>query len=145
MKEDYNMAGDETAKGNSKFIKWFIILGIIILLLTGIYVLIGFFYPEAMPGTIFSNSDFKRDVNILILGLDDKESVKKGEIEANSIYVARLNGKENEITVAAVSPDEKIEDKYLKNFSLEDIQKTIEKNNNIEIDYYFAMSYDGFK
>ena len=139
------MAGDETAKGNSKFIKWFIILGIIILVLTGIYLIMGFFYPEAVPGTIFSNSNFKRDVNILILGLDDKESVKKGEIEANSIYVARLNGKENEITVAAVSPDEKIEDKYLKNFSLEDIQKTIEENNNIEIDYYFAMSYDGFK
>ncbi len=138
------MAGDETAKGDNKFIKWLIIIGIIILL-TGIYLLIGFFYPEAVPGTIFSNSNFERDINILILGLDDKESVKKGEIEANSIYVARLNGKENEITVVAVSPDEKIEDKYLKNFSLEDIQKVIEENKNIEIDYYFAMSYDGFK
>ncbi len=145
MAENNNLPENEVQKDKKNILKWFIIFGIIFLLLIGIYFLLEFFYPSVVPGILFSDANFDKEINILIVGLDDKESVQKGEINADSIYIARIDGKENKLTISTVPSNYESEDKYFYELTPLQIQKVIGENKNVDIDYYFALSYNGFK
>src|SRR5690554_4847306 len=75
----------------------------IIILAIGFYLY--YFYPQVIPG--LASTSLKQDVNVLIIGLDDRDSVNKGEISADTIILAQLLIDNQEIKLSNIVLEEK--------------------------------------
>ncbi|NLJ84766.1 MAG: LCP family protein [Halanaerobiaceae bacterium] len=126
----------------AKLKKIYIAVGIAILLLAiGFYLY--YFYPQVIPG--LASTSLKQDVYVLIVGLDDRESVVEGEISADAIVLAQLYVDNKELKISNIILEEKpsfgesIDAEKLTAF-LADIGKLA----SVELNYYFTISYQGF-
>lgn len=126
----------------AKLKKIYIAIGIAILLLAiGFYLY--YFFPQVIPG--LASTSLKQDVHILLIGLDDRESVVEGEVSADALVLAQLlvDGKEIKITNIVLNETvtfgEKIEKEQLETFLT-----GIGKLAGVDLNYYFTISYQGF-
>lgn len=134
------MGGIIIMEKNTK--KWIGILAAIVLLLLGFYLY--YFYPQFISGMAGKNPTINRDVNILLFGLDDMNSVKEGEIQADSIAVINYSSEEKILKITALSPEMNLNGKKLKNYSAEVALNDFSELNDIKLDYYFSINYNGF-
>ena len=128
---------------NKKTKMWIGIIVAFVLLLGGFYLY--YFYPQIIPGFAGKNPGFEDDVNILLVGLDDRDSVQKGEIEADSIMLATLKGNGKKIVIKAIPSDMKVENKKLKEYNVKNMPDKMKEITNVKPDYYVSMSYEGFQ
>lgn len=126
----------------NKKTKWGILFLIFILMFMGVYLYN--YFPQLIPGLANENLEIERDINILILGLDDVESVEKDNIESDAIIMAQYKNKNNVIELNSISPEIKVDDKKLKKYSPKTLRNKIEDLIGIKDDYYFVISYNGF-
>ncbi|MGM0410970.1 MAG: LCP family protein [Bacillota bacterium] len=122
--------------------KWILIVLALLLFFIAFYIYN--YYPQLLPGLADVNNEVERDINILLLGLDDTDSVKKEEIETDSIILLNYIAESESIRVNAYSPETKVNDNKLKELSRTEIEENIEKDSDEKIDYYFSVSYNGF-
>ncbi len=112
----------------------------LILLAIGLYLY--HFYPQIIPG--MASTSLKRDLTVLVVGLDDTESVAKGEVAADSIVLAHLNTNTNELKLTNIVIKEKTFGETIDKSELEGLLAEINDLTSIELNYYFALSYQGF-
>jgi LCP family protein required for cell wall assembly len=137
-------ANESKNSKNNKFNKkWLGIIIALILLLIGFYLY--YFYPQMGSGLAVIGNELGERVNVLIVGLDDRDSVEKGEIEADSIVLVRLEAEKKILTFTAIPPNTKIDDESLKKISPEKMSEKIEEVIGVEPEYYFAIGYKGFE
>ena len=128
---------------DTKTKRWIGIIVALVLLLGGFYLY--YFYPQIIPGFAGQSPEFEEDIKILLVGLDDRKSVQKGEVEADSIILATLKGNGKDISIKAIPSNIQIEDKKIKEFKVQNMPEKIERITNIKPDYYVSMSYEGFQ
>ena len=121
---------------------WIGIIIAVILLLGGFYLY--FYYPETIPGLASVDSELKENVNVLVIGMDDMENVDKGKIQADSIMLIELEPNNEIINFNSLSSNKIYDEKMIKNYSYDNLQKIVSEISNKEIDYYFKISYNGF-
>lgn len=126
----------------NKKTKWIILIAIFILLFSGIYLYN--FFPQLIPGLAVDNFEIKRDINILVLGLDDRESVAKDSIENDAIIMSQYKNESNIIELNSISPEIEIDGKKLKKYEPATVRKKVGDFLDIKEDYYFVISYEGF-
>jgi len=126
----------------NKKTKWVILIAIFILLFSGIYLYN--FFPQLIPGLAIDDFEIKRDINILILGLDDRKSVQKDSIETDAIIIAQYKNEDNIIELNSISPEIEVDDNKLKKYETAELRKKTNDFLDIKEDYYFVISYDGF-
>ena len=102
------------------------------------------YFPQLIPGLATDNLKIKRDINILILGLDDVKSVEKDSIESDSIIMAQYKNDDKTIKLNSISPEIEVDGKKLKKYSPATLRKKIKNIIDIKEDYYFVLSYNGF-
>lgn len=92
------------------------------------------------------NPDLKEDVNILIIGLDDLESVTRGEIAADALVLAKLHPEDKKLDLINIITKDKVLNLDMNNKEEEliDLLDKMGKITSTEIDYYFTISYQGF-
>lgn len=92
-----------------------------------------------------SESDFAQDLNILFVGLDDEESVAVGNIEADSIMLARLRPEADKLQLEHINEDREYQGQELRKYYNGDIQLAVEDITETETDYYVYVNYQGFE
>ncbi|MCG8515811.1 MAG: LCP family protein [Halanaerobiales bacterium] len=127
---------------------WVPLLIAIILMGVGFYLY--YFYPEIIPGMASINPQVEVEANVLLIGLDDMDSVTEGKISADSIVLMNLKTQEKKAQFSNIILQDKsvIEQLNGQEFDQEVINKLIEKVEEItaaEINYYFTISYQGFE
>lgn len=128
---------------NKKENNYKIIIAIIIaLLLLSIGFYLYYFYPQIIPG--MASTSLGKYVNVVIIGIDDLESVKKGSVHADSIVFAQLSTRENKLKLTNIVMETDIFEKDLEKQEVEGIMKEIEDITSKSINYYFTISYQGF-
>lgn len=147
MKEknnDNSVNEENSVKAKRNFNKkWIGIVIALILLLAGFSLY--YFYPQMSSGLAVISDELGENINILVVGMDNRSSVTKGTIEADSIVLVRLEAKDKTLTFNAIPSNIKIDNKPLKKTSLENMPGKIKKLTGIEPEYYFAVGYKGFK
>ena len=141
MGEDSKDKGSNT---NSISIKKWVGIGIFLLLL-GVGFYLYYFYPQPHEGFALISPDLKKELNVLVVGIDDEESVKKGKVEADSIMVVKLKAEDKKLEFKSIPSHYKINDSYLKDMKVEQIAKEIKKIIGYQPEYYFTINYQGFK
>jgi len=115
---------------------------VVALLLLAIGFYLYYFYPQIIPG--MASTSLKQDLTVLVVGLDDTESVSKGEISADSIVLAQLSTNSNELKLTNIVIDEKTFGENIDKKKLEGLLEEINDLTSVELNYYFALSYQGF-
>lgn len=126
---------------NKKY-KWIILTLIFLLLFSGVYLYN--FFPQLIPGLATDNLEINRDINVLILGVDDRKSVKKDSIEIDAIIMTQYKSDDNIIKLNSISPEIEVDGNKLKKYSINNLRNKIEKLTNVKEEYYFVISYEGF-
>jgi len=127
-------------KGNNNKKIYIAIILALILLAVGFYLY--YFYPQIIPG--MASTSLKQDLAVLVVGLDDTESVLKGEIAADSIVLAQLYTNTNELKLTNIVIDEKAFEENVDKLELERLLEEISELTSTELNYYFTLSYQGF-
>lgn len=92
-----------------------------------------------------NESEFKQNINILFIGLDDEESVALGLIEADSIVLGQLKAEDDLLQLEYIDEDQLYNEKILKKYSKEDLKPAVEKITDQKIDYHVYVNYQGFE
>jgi LCP family protein required for cell wall assembly len=92
-----------------------------------------------------NDSEFSQNMDILFVGLDDKDSVAVGEIEADSIMLAKLRPKENYLYLENVDENTRYKDKSLRKYDDSNVAKAVEDIRGKEFDHYVYLNYQGFE
>lgn len=92
-----------------------------------------------------NDSEFNKNLNILLLGLDDKDSVALGTIEADSIVFAALKADKNLLQLEYIDEDQIYKGQTLKKHSREKINSAIVEITDKAIDYHLYIDYRGFE
>jgi polyisoprenyl-teichoic acid--peptidoglycan teichoic acid transferase len=126
----------------NKKMMWTGIIIAIVLLIGGFYLY--YYYPKSMPGMASISPKLEKDLNILVVGLDDVESVEKGEIEADSLVLVKLRASEKELSFSLIPSDTKINEVAIKSLPVEELLEKINEVEGVKADYHFVISYNGF-
>ena len=115
--------------------------------IASIVLLFGFYLYYFTPETMFGIPIFNpvEDTNILLVGLDDRESVAKGEVNSDSIILVQFKAEDRSIICQAIPSSIKVNNKALHKFSIEKLPERIEELTGIEPEYYFAVGYRAFE
>ena len=101
---------------------------------------------DRMMGILNLNDrEFTQDLDILFVGLDDKDSVAIGEIEADSIMLAKIRPQENSIIIENIDEDTKYQEKTLRKYHDGDLEKAVENIRGAQFDHYVYLHYQGFE
>jgi len=92
-----------------------------------------------------AESDFTQDLNILVVGLDDEESVAIGSIEADSIMLAKLRPEANKMQIEHIDEDTVYKGELLREYHDGDIQPAVEELSGTNVDYHVYINYLGFE
>lgn len=92
-----------------------------------------------------ADSDFTQDLNILVVGLDDEESVAIGSIEADSIMLAKLRPEDNKMQIEHIDEDTEYKGELLRDYHDGDIQPAVEEISGSKVDYHVYVNYLGFE
>ena len=95
------------------------------------------YFPQLIPGLATDNLEIKRNINVLILGLDDRKSVEKDSIESDAIIMAQYKNENKIIKLNSISPEIEVDGKKLKKYSTTTLRKKIEELTKIKNNYYF--------
>ncbi|MFP4662763.1 MAG: LCP family protein [Halanaerobiales bacterium] len=129
-------------KGESNKKKVYIAIAIALLLLAiGFYFY--YFYPQVIPG--MASPSLNQDISILVVGVDDTESVSKGEISADSIILVELYSDSDKIKLTNIIMDE--ERSFGETVEKEEVATLLEDLSEMTStapNYYFTLSYQGF-
>lgn len=164
-------SGSEKNNNHKKKIKWIIVLFILFLI---IFIGSAGYYLESGLRTIDDNeydssqqnnggngnnslldrvmgilnlndSEFSQNMDILFVGLDDKDSVAVGEIEADSIMLARLRPEESYLYLENIDKNTRYQEKSLRKYHDGNVAKAVENIKNTEFDHYVYLHYQGFE
>lgn len=130
---------EESKTGLNK--KVIAIAAAIIILLAGLLT----YYFVFMGDQQALSPELEEEVNILIVGLDDTESVEKGEIESDAILLASFRAEEEELKLTAIPSRQEVNEKKLQKTSLKELPESVSDLTGSEPEYYFAMGYEGFE
>lgn len=137
----------ETEVNTNRKINYKILIGVIVaLLLLGLGFYLYYYYPQIIPGMASLSPELNEDVNMLIIGLDDTDSVAWGKINPDSIVLIKLQPKEDKVKVINLELEEEIN--YDQEPNDEDMNTLVSKVSEItstDINYYFSLSYQGFE
>ena len=92
-----------------------------------------------------AESEFTQNLNILVVGLDDEESVAIGSIEADSIMLAKLRPEASKMQIEHIDEDTVYKGELLREYHDGDIQPAVEELSGSKIDYYVYVNYLGFE
>lgn len=143
MKADNKGIESENSKKSISKI-WIVVILAMILLLTGFYFY--YFYPEVIPGMASRSLLTKGPINILVVGLDDIESVEKGRISADSLVLCKIDESAGKINLTNIIPAEKeiIISEVSQKEDIEALVKKVEVIADQDIEYYITLSYSAF-
>lgn len=88
---------------------------------------------------------FNREVDLLIIGQDQKKDVKEGNVQSDSIILANLKPEEKALTITAVPSHKEYKGHKLQTYDREQLMKSMDEITGINPDYYFVIDYEGFK
>ena len=101
---------------------------------------------DRMMGILNLNDrEFTQNLDILFVGLDDKDSVAIGEIEADSIMLAKIRPQENQIIIENIDENTKYQEKTLRKYHNGDLEKAVENIRGARFDHYVYLHYQGFE
>ena len=109
----------------NKKTKWGIVFLILILMFMGIYLYN--YFPQLIPGLATDDLEINRDINILVMGIDEVQDKEKANVENDAIIMAQYKNKSKTLNVNSISPELEIEGKKLKKYSTANLRKEIEK------------------
>ncbi len=139
LKEVLKMDENNNSKSNNY--KLYIAVGIaIIILVVGFYLY--YFYPQLIPG--MASRALNGNVSILAIGLDDMESVTKGEINADTLVLFKLDTDGKQLELVNLVTDKR---EFNPEMGEEDIKAFLDEISKIastDIGYYITVSYQGF-
>ncbi|MFW6389652.1 MAG: LCP family protein [Halanaerobiales bacterium] len=139
------MEKENTKKENNNLKKYIAIIAALIILGVGFYLY--YFYPQIIPG--LASDSFDKKVNVLMMGMDDQESVGEGEINIDSLVLCQLNPDKNELKFVNIIKEDKLttnfNSKDINSEKLQEITTIISEKANVDVDYYLSLSYKGFK
>jgi LCP family protein required for cell wall assembly len=92
-----------------------------------------------------NDSEFSQNMDILFVGLDDKDIVAVGEIEADSIMLARLRPEESYLYLENIDENTRYQEKSLRKYHDGNVAKAVENIKNTEFDHYVYLHYQGFE
>lgn len=87
----------------------------------------------------------QENLNLLFVGLDDKESVALGSVEADSIILISLNANKDEIKLKKIDEELNYKQKSLKKYKNQKLQTAVNKLIGVESDLYLYLDYQGFE
>lgn len=87
----------------------------------------------------------QENLNLLFVGLDDKESVALGSVEADSIILISLNANKDEIKLKKIDEELNYKQKPLKKYKNQKLQTAVNKLIGVESDLYLYLDYQGFE
>ena len=122
--------------------KWVIILAIIFIALLGSYFYNYYNYFLGVEGV---EENFTTEINMLIIGQDDKDSVEDGKIYSDSIMLANLRPEDTELDITVIPSNNVYNDKFLKEYDRQEITEILEEKLENKPNYYFVIDYEGFK
>ncbi len=131
--------GNEISKDTKK---WIAILALVFIILLGFYLYNYFSYYFGKTGL---EDNFNTEINMIIIGQDNKESVENGEINSDSIMLANLNPEKSELNITVVPSNNVYDNKLLKGYSREELIDILEEYSGNRPNYYFVIDYEGFK
>lgn len=132
---------EENNNSKSSNYKIYIAIGIaIIILVIGFYLY--YFYPQLIPG--MASTDLKGDLNFLAIGLDDLESVEKGEINVDALVLFKLKTDSKQLEVVNIVTDKRRFDPEMSEEDIKAYLDEISKAASTDISYYITISYQGF-
>ncbi len=133
------MSKDNPKKDSKKKLLIAVIIAILLLII-GFYLY--YFYPQIVPG--LASTSLKEDVHVLVIGIDDLESVNKGEISADTVILAELLVENNEIKLTNIVVEDCSFGETVEQEEIEDLMSLAGDIVSIDLNYYFALSYQGF-
>lgn len=95
--------------------------------------------------TIKENQQLKGELNLLFVGLDDKDSVSVGAVEADSIILISLNYNKNKIKLKRIDEEINYKQKALKKYDKQKLQLAVNEIIGVESDLYLYLDYQGFE
>lgn len=115
-----------------------------------LFLLLGIgFYIYYVPFFAKDNSDLapelREEVSLVLIGLDDEDSVAHKEVEADAIVVTDFQVEDKKITFKNISPSMKLGDRQLRKMKPQQIITELKEKIGLEAPYYFVLSYEGFK
>lgn len=132
------MTNDNKKRDNKKF--YIAVVVALVLLALGFYLY--YFYSKNIPG--LASTSLKEDVNVLIIGIDDLESVSKGELAADTILLAQILVENNEIILTNIIIEDKSFGETVEQTKIDELMAKVGDIVSIDLDYYFTISYQGF-
>ncbi|MFO7815561.1 MAG: LCP family protein [Halanaerobiales bacterium] len=122
--------------------KWIIILIILVVSLLGFY---GYNYFSLFFGEANLQDRFNEEVNLLVIGQDNEDSVEEGTTHSDSIMLINLKPGDQNIDIIAVPSQEKYKDRKLKEYNREQLMDIMSSISDVNPNYYFVIDYEGFK
>lgn len=92
-----------------------------------------------------NDSEFSQNMDILFVGLDDEDSVALGEVEADSIMLAKLRPREDYLYLENIDEDTKYQERALRKYHDGNLAKAVGDIKNTEFDHYVYLHYQGFE
>lgn len=112
----------------------------VIVLAIGFYLY--YFYPQIIPG--LASTSLKQDLNVLVVGFDDMDSVSEGEISADIIVLAQLFPDSQEIKFTNIVLEDKSFGEEVEEEELKELMDEVGEIVSTNLNYYFSISYQGF-
>jgi polyisoprenyl-teichoic acid--peptidoglycan teichoic acid transferase len=88
----------------------------------------------------------KEDINILVVGFDDAESVTEGKISADALVLVKLHPQNQKLELSNIIINER-RFVFNEDFDKKEINSLLYEIEGVtltKIDYYFSLSYQGF-
>ncbi len=143
IEQDNNLKGkqEENPQQISGKPKLIIITGLFILISLGFFI---YYTPFLQGGIAGLAPELREEVNIILIGIDD-ESSDNQLLEADALIMTKLEVQEPRITFESIDPGLQLQGRTLKDMSREDLLENIGEITEIKPNYYFILSYQGFK
>ena len=90
-------------------------------------------------------TELSSDLKIIFVGLDDKDSVSLGEVEADSIMLAELKPAQNKLVIENINENTEYNSKELRKYNNTELQKAVSEIKETQFDHYVYLHYQGFE
>lgn len=124
--------------------KWIIIVIILIIAFLGFYLYNNFNHFYGI-GKENYQSRFEQEINLLIMGFDNKDDVQVDKVNVDSIIIAKLKPDIKKLTITVVPTVIEYKEKKLQNYEREEIINIIDDIVGTAPEYYISIDYEGFK
>lgn len=133
------MNKDNTKKESNKKVLIAVVIAVLLLAL-GFYLY--YFYPQIIPG--LASTSLKEDVKVLVIGIDDVESVDEGEVSADTVILAQVLLENNEVKLTNIVVEDNSFGETIEQEEIDELMSEVGDMVSVDLDYYFTLSYQGF-